>query len=86
MPRKIGASPVSSYNELMRVRVLFFGQLREITGFAEDYAELSEGARIEDLYERYGRRFPAPARISRQRRRFDQSGIFEFPLAALHRR
>ena len=42
----------------MRVRVLFFGQLREITGFAEDYAELSDGARIEDLYERYGRRFP----------------------------
>jgi MoaE-MoaD fusion protein len=46
------------YNECMRVRVLFFGQLREITGVAEDFAELSEGARIEDLYERYGRRFP----------------------------
>jgi molybdopterin synthase catalytic subunit/molybdopterin converting factor small subunit len=56
--RKIGTRGVSGYNERMRVRVLFFGQLREITGFAEDYAELSEGARIEDLYERYGRRFP----------------------------
>ena len=43
---------------LMRVRVLFFGQLREIVGAGQDDAELSEGARVEDLFERYGRRFP----------------------------
>lgn len=42
----------------MRVRVLFFGQLREITGVTQEDAELSEGARVEDLFERYGRRFP----------------------------
>jgi molybdopterin synthase catalytic subunit len=42
----------------MRVRVLFFGQLREIVGLAEEDAELSEGARVEDLFERYGHRFP----------------------------
>lgn len=42
----------------MRVHVLFFGQLKEITGVAEDVAELSEGARVEDLFERYGRRYP----------------------------
>src|SRR5579863_5334320 len=42
----------------MRVRVLFFGQLKEIVGVAEDDAELSEGARVEDLFERYGRRYP----------------------------
>jgi molybdopterin converting factor subunit 1 len=42
----------------MRVRVLFFGQLKEITGVSQEDAELSEGARIEDLFERYGRRFP----------------------------
>ena len=42
----------------MRVRVLFFGQLKEIVGAAEESAELSEGARLEDLYERYGRKFP----------------------------
>ena len=41
----------------MRVRVLFFGQLKEITGLAEDEAELSEGARVEDLFARYGNRF-----------------------------
>jgi sulfur-carrier protein len=42
----------------MRVRVLFFGQLREIVGSPQEEAELSEGARLEDLFERYGRRFP----------------------------
>jgi len=42
----------------MRVRVLFFGQLKEIVGAAEESAELSEGAKLEDLFERYGRRFP----------------------------
>jgi MoaE-MoaD fusion protein len=44
--------------DAMRVRVLFFGQLKEITGVDEEDAELSEGARVEDLFERYGRRFP----------------------------
>ena len=42
----------------MRVRVLFFGQLKEITGLDQEDAELSEGARVQDLFERYGRRFP----------------------------
>ena len=42
----------------MQVRVLFFGQLKDIVGAAEEHAELSDGARVEDLFERYGRRFP----------------------------
>src|SRR3984957_15530431 len=42
----------------MRVRVLFFGQLKEIVGLAAEDAGLSEGARVEDLFERYSRRFP----------------------------
>jgi molybdopterin synthase catalytic subunit len=42
----------------MRVRVLFFGQLREITGLQQDDAEVSEGARLEDLFARYGKQFP----------------------------
>ncbi|MGA3293469.1 MAG: MoaD family protein [Candidatus Acidiferrales bacterium] len=42
----------------MRVRVLFFGQLKDITGVAQEDAEISDGARVEDLFERYGRRFP----------------------------
>jgi MoaE-MoaD fusion protein len=42
----------------MRVRVLFFGQLREIVGRGEDYAELVDGARLEDLFASYGQRYP----------------------------
>src|ERR1700689_4495916 len=42
----------------MRVRVLFFGQLKDIVGVSQEDADLSEGARVEDLFERYGRRFP----------------------------
>ncbi len=47
----------------MKVRVLFFGRLKEIVGCAEDDAELSEGARVEDLFARYGNRFPELARF-----------------------
>lgn len=42
----------------MRVRVLFFGRLKEIVGRSEEDAELSEGARVEDLFARYSRSFP----------------------------
>jgi molybdopterin synthase catalytic subunit len=42
----------------MRVRVLFFGRLKDIVGVAAEDAELSDGARVDDLFERYGRQFP----------------------------
>lgn len=42
----------------MRVRVLFFGQLKDIVGVSREDTELSDGARVEDLFERYCRRFP----------------------------
>ena len=47
----------------MRVRVLFFGRLKDIVGKSEEQAELSEGARVEDLFERYGRSFPELAKF-----------------------
>src|ERR1700739_4531305 len=47
----------------MQVRVLFFGRLKDIVGKAEEQAELSEGARVEDLFERYGRSFPELAKF-----------------------
>jgi molybdopterin converting factor subunit 1 len=47
----------------MRVRVLFFGRLKDIVGRGEEEAELSEGARVEDLFARYGNRFPELARF-----------------------
>jgi MoaE-MoaD fusion protein len=42
----------------MRVRVLFFGQLKEIVGCEEEYADVNDGARLQDLFESYGRRYP----------------------------
>jgi molybdopterin synthase catalytic subunit len=47
----------------MRVRVLFFGRLKDIVGKSEEQAELSDGARVEDLFERYGRSFPELAKF-----------------------
>jgi molybdopterin converting factor subunit 1 len=47
----------------MRVRVLFFGQLKDITGVTQEEVELSEGARVEDLFTRYGSRFPQLAQF-----------------------
>src|SRR5580700_9815784 len=47
----------------MRVRVLFFGRLKDIVGKSEEQAELSEGARVEDLFDRYGKAFPELARF-----------------------
>lgn len=42
----------------MRVRVLFFGRLREIVGRAEEQIELAEGMRVEDLFARYSAAHP----------------------------
>ena len=42
----------------MRVRVLFFGKLKEIVGREQDDAEISDGARVSDLFDRYGKQFP----------------------------
>lgn len=42
----------------MRVRVLFFGQLREIVGAREEGAELADAATVEDVFEHYAGKFP----------------------------
>src|ERR1700675_377934 len=47
----------------MRVRVLFFGRLKDIVGQAEDNPELNEGAQVEDLFARYGEQYPELARF-----------------------
>lgn len=43
---------------MIRVKVLFFGRLKEIVGRAEEDTELSDGARVDDLFARYHGRFP----------------------------
>jgi molybdopterin converting factor subunit 1 len=47
----------------MQVRALFFGRLKEIVGLAEDSVDLSEGARVEDLFARYRDKFPELAQF-----------------------
>ena len=42
----------------MHVRVLFFGQLKEIVGRAVDDVDLADGARVEELFARYGAKHP----------------------------
>jgi len=42
----------------VRVKVLFFGRLRELTGLSEENEEVSEGATLGNLLERYIQRFP----------------------------
>jgi molybdopterin synthase catalytic subunit/molybdopterin converting factor small subunit len=42
----------------VRVRVLFFGRLREIVGRESDLAEMNAEAKVEDLFARYSGRFP----------------------------
>lgn len=47
----------------MQVHVLFFGRLKDIVGMAQDEAELAAGESVEDLFSRYGSRFPELARF-----------------------
>ena len=45
----------------LRVRVLFFGRVRELTGLTEEAVEVPEGATLSDLFGRYTERFPSLA-------------------------
>ena len=42
----------------MRVRVLFFGQLKDLVGRSSEEVELPAGARLETLFDRYASQFP----------------------------
>ena len=41
-----------------RVKVLFFGRLKELVGCAEEDVEIREGERLEEVFARYGARHP----------------------------
>jgi molybdopterin converting factor subunit 1 len=43
---------------IVRVKVLFFGMLKDIVGLSEDHIEVAEGARVESVFARYAGRFP----------------------------
>jgi molybdopterin synthase catalytic subunit len=42
----------------MRVTVLFFGILKDLTGRSDDQIELADGARLESVFNHYADRFP----------------------------
>ncbi|MEQ1948330.1 MAG: molybdenum cofactor biosynthesis protein MoaE [Bryobacteraceae bacterium] len=42
----------------MRIRVLFFGVLKDIVGCREESVEIPEGGRVETVFELYANRFP----------------------------
>ena len=43
---------------IVRIRVLFFGALRDVAGAREDSLELPAGARLDSVFEHYASRFP----------------------------
>ena len=43
---------------IVRVKVLFFGMLKDIVGRAEDQIEVADDARLESVFTRYARQFP----------------------------
>lgn len=61
----LAARSGSGYNFCMphvsshiRVKVLFFGRVRELAGITEEVLEIPEGATLADVFERYAARFP----------------------------
>jgi molybdopterin converting factor subunit 1 len=43
---------------IVRVKVLFFGMLKDIAGRSEDHIEVAAGERLGEVFERYARQFP----------------------------
>jgi molybdopterin converting factor subunit 1 len=43
---------------IVRVKVLFFGMLKDIVGRSEEHIEVADGARLESVFARYAGRFP----------------------------
>lgn len=68
----------------LRVRVLFFGRVREVTGLTEEAAELSQGATLSELFAHYAERFPrlAEFRASLVASRNQEFASWDTPLCA----
>ena len=55
-------SPVPTVSQTIRLKVLFFGRLKELTGRAEDSIEPAGATTIEQLFALYSARFPELAK------------------------
>jgi len=53
--------PVPHVLPNLRVKVLLFARVRELTGIAEESVDLPAGATLSDLFEHYQKHFPALA-------------------------
>ena len=75
-------SLVSLPSQTARVKVLFFGRLKEIVGYAEDSVEVPDGAPIEALFSHYGASHPelAPFRASLVASRNQEFAAWSTPL------
>jgi molybdopterin converting factor subunit 1 len=49
---------VPSVSQTIRIKVLFFGRLKEIAGLSQDCADLASDADIESLFAHYSSRHP----------------------------
>lgn len=49
---------MAQVSSTVRVKVLFFGRLRELIGVAEEGVELPIGATLAQVFEQYAERFP----------------------------
>jgi len=49
---------VPSVLPTIRVKILFFGRLRELTGFTEETGEVLDGATLAEVFQTYAQRFP----------------------------
>jgi molybdopterin converting factor subunit 1 len=68
----------------LRVQVLFFGRIRELTGITEEFIDIPQGATLADLFDRYQGRFPSLAgfRASLVASRNQEFASWETPLSA----
>jgi len=55
-------SPVAPVSQAIRVTVLFFGRLKELTGRAEDSIESAKATTIQQLFGLYAARYPELAK------------------------
>jgi MoaE-MoaD fusion protein len=72
----------TGYDERVRVNVLFFGVLREITGLRSDQVEVTAGATIESVFALYADRFET-LKSSRPSILFARNQEFSIPGALL---
>jgi molybdopterin converting factor subunit 1 len=68
----------------LKVNVLFFGRLRELTGVADDAGELPEGLTLAQVFERYAKQYPklAPFRNSMVVSRNQEFAAWETKISA----